>query len=406
MTTIKKKLIRKPESKNPIKVKRRQYILDKIREISNIAEFPEIIKIDDGFHFINQYKLSQLLNEPLSSPFKCVISKHKYEETQSAQLIEYNGKEYYVCKYCNSGEYLTVSDALCKIMGLGPLKMQIAVFKKLGLKITSYHKEETKIIIEQNMALINGIFDSGEYPYLLKSKLLNLYVAMLEYSIDRLPLKPIVENELVISIPLSSLSIHLHSMKLSGVDKGTLSRKTNLLTLLGLIRKEQLDNLPEYIKKENSKRKQIKSQNKYYDKTYWNFPTLTHEHLLEAENMLKFLKAQHIPTKNLTAAKYKFLLGINRAKELFPAKKFYHAGTDDEYVQLIVEDILRKKGWFHLDEIADGKGVAKKKAPILLDKLLFEEKIKKVKVSNEVRRRYDIPITIHTNCMIYVDNAA
>lgn len=406
MTKIKKKLIRRPESNNPTVIKRRDYLLNKIKEISNMTEFPETVKIDNGFSLINRYKLSQLLNIPLTMPFKCIISKHKYEYNESAQLIERNGQEYYVCKYCNPDTYMTVSDTLCRIMGLGPLKMQLAVFKKLGLKVTSNHKEETNKIIEHNMALINDVFDSNEYPCLIKSNLLKLYLAMLEYSKDRLPLKLIVKNELVISIPLSSLSLHLKSENLSGVDKGSLSRKTNLLTFLGLIKKEHLDNLPEYIRKDNNKRKLESAQKKYYDKTYWNFPALTAEHLTEAESMVKFLKTQHITVKNLTAAKFKFLLGIKRAKELFPAKKFYHAGIDDELVKFDVEDILKKQGWFLSGEIADRTGVTNKKIPILLDKLLYEEKIRKVKVSNEIREKYNVPTTIHTNCMIYIDNAA
>lgn len=368
---------------------------------------PELLELYsemEVYDFINSIDMHQYLGLTNGQYINCILPEHKDEDPSAHIYVTPSGMQVYKCFGCN--EALTIigmTEELQQCRRHEAINFIKAVYN-IKLIQSDWVKEQKQLMIDSANYLDSDEF-KVQFPHiakLIRTRVLHIQKMLLHFT------QYVSDNMRYNDKPMffASYKTLLTVCNIRSGNMTTLSQSLTLFTLLNMLDKVELDNIPE---EELKKAKHISAQYGFKKLTnFYQFEEYDRISLKPSEAIAQDLINNNISMKGISREYVLRTFGAEKADTVFPQYKYENhknGGTSKKSDAFTIElskrllDIISDNGYAYERDIR-GTGQTETQWKKSIQEILNSYDLVRVKASKANKEIYNLPEDIPYQCFI------
>jgi hypothetical protein len=377
------------------------------------------VDYNGSFDWFNKnVPLTAILGKDLNIRFRCLHNEH-LDKKPSATLEEYQGKIYYRCCCDDFNNPKSTIDTLHHLLDMDKVEVQYMLADALGVTLGSTYQREMRLLIADTKANMDKLIKKDSILYKEMKYLWGALSVIQDFASAKVTTAPlsINTNRPSFFMSHSQLKDEMQRLQMAGATAAGL--KLDQLKDLGFIRplrdnEIDIDALNKSIEIQN-KLKKIKGREDINRVEYYELCAITPSMIKKAEDNIKLRKASGTRKRNMNITRR-----LNTYGEIFTSnvniqgkveKKLHSNKQQKEMDKLVIaaSELIASQGYFTEEQLRKQFDPLRKMRKDIVQKLIDDTipliisklSIKKDRVKNSTRKKFNISVKTKTNTTIY-----
>lgn len=360
-----------------------------------------------------EIKLTDALNKPLDTLFRCLMPNHE-DKNPSASIYEHKGKQYYRCASNCNCETKDIIDTLCAMFNLSRYTVLLDVAKAANVRVGSEYQQQCRNILASMLFDIDYIMpkDTPIRKYLERYNYFGAYTSILQIAGTQMPMFSYTSNDEDICLYLSveRLKQHMFERDMRGATQA--HKKLSFFCKIGLLTKLRDEDISLNVL---NKLNEIKKQNGYDKRTdLYVINQITPKLLDDSMGIVNKRKELKISNKDDNAKRTLVGFGKEYVESVYVQSETNLSERDIKFIKLMKKaavKLIAKNSYVTEKQLIRDMDKSnrhfstaerRKKLKDFRTLLLQDMSIKCVRVNKKNRALYNIDSKVTSNSEVYV----